>query len=231
MNITNYPFYQAFNHLDDFFGVRVNENDFESIGLHGWRLIGNRRYRKYKYTQDTVDCRLSLPCNMSVIESVHGDFEDYQKTDNVFRDNYRNSVIEQHVESRNTIANTSYQRGKLLNFHQEQDELVFDRNYKNVTVIYRGVIADEEGLPFLNAKEVQAIATYVAYQITYKKAMQTKDQQMFTFAADLKQKWDRACLQARTPERMTQNEMDEILDAMTSWDRKKYGISYKPTLK
>jgi hypothetical protein len=54
---------------------------------------------------------------------------------------------------------------------------------------------------------------------------------MFTFAADLKQKWDRACLQARTPERMTQNEMDEILDAMTSWDRKKYGISYKPTLK
>ena len=34
--------------------------------------------------------------------------------------------------------------------------------------------------------------------------------------------------QARIPESISQNEMNEVLDAKTSWDRKVYGKSYKP---
>lgn len=35
------------------------------------------------------------------------------------------------------------------------------------------------------------------------------------------------CTQARVPEYINQNEMDQILNASTSWDRKRYGRSFK----
>lgn len=34
--------------------------------------------------------------------------------------------------------------------------------------------------------------------------------------------------QARIPDHLSQNEMNEVLDAHTSYDRKVYGKSYKP---
>lgn len=231
MNITNYPFYQAFNHLNDFFGVTLNEEDFETIALNGWRHIGNRQTKRYRYINDTIDNRLPLPCNVHIIESVNADYEDFQKTDNVRRDNYSRLTVESYIEGRSSASNTDYHRGKLLDYHQEGAELVFDKNHKNVSVHYRGIIADDEGLPFLNSKEVEAIATYCAYSTFYKKGLQTKDQQTLALAKDLKASWERACLQARTPERMTQNEMDEILDISTRWDKKRFGVSYKPIIR
>lgn len=231
MNITNFSFYAAFTHLNDFFGIVLPEEDFETIGLNAWAHIGNRRSRWYKLTEDTIDCRIDLPCNADIIESVHSSMEDYQKTDNVFRENHTKLTTEAYIESRNTIQNLAYQRGKLLNFHREENTLVFDKNYKSVTIVYRGIIADDEGLPFLNRKEMEAVATYCAYVHLYKKALQTKDSITLQFSKDLKSSWEKACLQARTPERITQNEMDDILDVSTRWDRKRYGMSYKPILK
>lgn len=38
----------------------------------------------------------------------------------------------------------------------------------------------------------------------------------------------RACSDARVPEHISQNEMNEILDARTRWDRKQYKKSFKP---
>jgi hypothetical protein len=36
------------------------------------------------------------------------------------------------------------------------------------------------------------------------------------------------CTQARVADHLSQNEVDEILNVSTSWDRKRYGQSYKP---
>lgn len=44
----------------------------------------------------------------------------------------------------------------------------------------------------------------------------------------LEQKWKLLCTQARVPDYINQNEMDEILNVMTSWDRKRFGRSFKP---
>jgi hypothetical protein len=43
-------------------------------------------------------------------------------------------------------------------------------------VVYKGIIADDKGLPTINFKELEAISAYCAYAYTYKKAMVTKDQ-------------------------------------------------------
>lgn len=47
-------------------------------------------------------------------------------------------------------------------------------------------------------------------------------------AQAVKQEWLRACSDARVPEHISQNEMNEIFDARTRWDRKQYKKSFKP---
>ena len=47
---------------------------------------------------------------------------------------------------------------------------------------------------------------------------------------DLKQSWLFHCDQARVAEYVSQEEMNKILDAQTSWNRKVYGKSFKPVM-
>ena len=47
-------------------------------------------------------------------------------------------------------------------------------------------------------------------------------------AQELKQQWLFHCDAARVPEHVSQNEMNSILDALTTWDRKTFGKSNKP---
>lgn len=230
MNVTNYSFYAALTHLQTFFGITLHEDDFETMGMQAWWLIGNKRSRRYKLIQSTVNQRIPQPCNLSLIESVHLPYEDYRTTNNINKNDNSNLVIEQFVENRKDRNSATYQRGKLIDFYQEENDLVFDKDYNDLIIIYKGIIADENGLPFINQKEMVAIATYCAYAYTYKKAYTTKDSQLFQFAADLQKKWNRACLQARTPEYMSQNDMDAILDVQFRWDRKRYNQSYKPII-
>ena len=44
----------------------------------------------------------------------------------------------------------------------------------------------------------------------------------------LEQNWKTLCTQARVPDFINQNEMDEILNVSVSWDRKRFGKSFKP---
>jgi hypothetical protein len=47
-------------------------------------------------------------------------------------------------------------------------------------------------------------------------------------ASYMEQEWKRLCTRARVPDYLNQNEMDEILNVSTSWDRKRFGKSFKP---
>ena len=62
----------------------------------------------------------------------------------------------------------------------------------------------------------------------FKKALLTRDQASMQLAQMLEQKWLKLCTQARVPDYINQNEMDEILNVATSWDRKRFGKSFKP---
>jgi len=50
------------------------------------------------------------------------------------------------------------------------------------------VIVDEEGLPTLNSKELDAIAVFCAYSYFYKNALMTRDQLTFQLSKDLEGK-------------------------------------------
>ena len=79
----------------------------------------------------------------------------------------------------------------------------------------------------LSDKEVMAIATYVAYVQKYKQGLITNNANIIQVANVLKSDWLRYCDAARVPDYINQNDMNEILNIKTSWDRKTYNKSYK----
>ena len=169
------------------YGVDADPIELEDIALIGWELIGNKHTRLYKYISETTGKRLKLPCNVDIIESVTGPMFDARTTgpdyDGV---DYSAQYIEAYAEGSKSDTSTLYTAGKLLNYRLEGDELVFDREYSKVCVLYHGIIVDDEGLPLITDKEMLAIATYIAYSYTYKKSLLQKDGNLIQLASVIK---------------------------------------------
>lgn len=212
------------------YGVNMDENSFEDIALSGWELIGNRQTRLYRYTDCTLDKRIKLPCNVDIIEAVYAGIPDSNYSSPIsFTGNINNITTESLLENMKTKHHNLYDSNSLVHYRLEGNELVLDDDYDNVVILYHGIIVDEDGLPYLNDKEVQALALYCAYSDLYKKSLMVRDANIFQFASALKSDWLRACNAARIRP-MSQNEFDDILDVRTRWDRKQYGKSFKPVL-
>lgn len=222
------PFYSVLSHLSDFYDITIDDLTFENIGMHAWDHIGNKNYRLYRYHTTVQNKEVKLPCNMLDVEAVIADEIDFRMPDNVSKWNYTNYETELYVESMHRNTEPFYKSGKLVDYQQVGNVLHFERTEFGVTIIYKGVLADDTGLPTLNFKEVDAIAKYCAFVQLQKKALSTKDQSTFQLAQVLKQQWQFAADDARTPIILNQNDMDRILDVQTTWDRKKFGISFKP---
>lgn len=227
-------FNTAYTQLRDLYGITLPVDEFENIGLIAWDKIGNRNTRLYKYQTVPLENELKeyyveLPCNTHLIEAVTADYEDYQKTDPMRRANQNtNAWQESYVESRKFNTNHLYASGKFIKYWQEGNTLFLADKFNKVNILYKGIITDSEGLPQLNTFESQAIAAFCAYTETFKEALVSRDANLMQFAQVLEAKWKKLCDQARIPLYLSQNEMDEILNVNTSWDRKRFGKSYKP---
>lgn len=234
MNDYKFPFNSVYTHALDLFGVEIDPNIFEEVAITAWDKIGNRQYGLYKLSETPIQVdkntwSIQLPCNADEIEAVTASYEDIQKTSNI-RDypDLHNAYIEEYIESWKYNTNPLYQSGKFIKYRKENNELLFDYYFPVVNVLYKGYIADDEGLPFLTEKEVHAIAVYCAYIHDLKSARVSRDRASMEMAMYMEQKWNKACMQARIPKYINQNEMDEILNVANSWDRKRFGKSFKP---
>ena len=222
-------FYAAKSHLYEFFGIDIDNETFETIGMHAWDKINNKAYRFYRYRGLVKDLKLELPCNADIIEYVQGSAES-SGTTNPVSDTaaYNTSAnIEDWIENNKTAGSIYYGRGHYLDYTQSGTTLFFTRDNIWVNVLYKGIVLDEEGLPKINFKEQEAIAKYCAFVDLQKKAMITKDQSTMQLAIMMKQEWNQACGQARTPIYFSQNQMDKVLDVQASWDRKRFNKSFK----
>ena len=230
----SYPFKTAYTQIRELYGITLFPDEFESLGLIAWDRIGNERYRWYKYQATPEQTEegawfVDLPCNISEIEAVTADYEDYQKTTpTTIAGNNQNGWIEGYIETRKYNTSFYYSPGKFIKYTLDGSRMWLADRFNVVNVLYKGVIVDDEGLPELNESEVDAIAAFCAYTDTFKKALVVKDQTTLTFAQILEQKWLKKCTQARIPSSLSQNDMDEILNVSTSWDRKRFGKTFKP---
>jgi len=232
--MAQYSFHTAYTQARELYGLELNPDEFETLGVIAWDKIGNKQYKLYKYqvepTQnDLNEWYVDLPCNVDIIEAVTADYEDYQKTSNQHLAGHtQNGWIEGYIESRKYNTGTLYSGGKFIKYRQEGNQLKLSDKFNKVNILYKGFVADEDGLPYLSAKEVDAIAAFCAYVSDFKAARLTRDANTFQMSQVMEQKWKSLCTQARVPEYINQNEMDEILNVSVSWDRKRFGKSFKP---
>lgn len=224
-------FYQAMFQANLLYNLEMLPEDFEEIGLIAWNFIGNKTTRLYKYTTP-VDCEtlsVKLPCNADIIESVTYCFEDWNRSTNSTPNGDINSqFVESYIEGRKQFNSPLYNSGRFVKYERVGDTLYFDQSYGAVTILYKGIQLDDNGLPMINDKESIAIATYCAYVSKFKEGMISNNKDTLYFAELLKNNWLKYCDAARVPAHISQNEMNEILEAKTSWDRKLYNKSYKP---
>ena len=214
------------------YGVDASSTDFEDMAMNAWELIGTKHTRLYRYVANTVNNILELPCNLDVIESVHIPINDAQMTSNQTVFNSTETLfIEDYIDAWKRLEDPLWQNGKLVKYRVGNNELYFKRNYRNVMVIYHGVIVDDEdGLPLVNDKEINAIAAYVGYALTYRDGLKLRDSNLISMSQIMKGDWFRYCNAARIPSHFSQNDMDAILDVKVRWDRKQFGKSLKPKL-
>lgn len=213
------------------YGIEIPPEDAEEIGLIAYNFIGNKRYKLYRYCTK-VDCKtlsVDLPCNCREIEAITYDFEDWNYTSNIKDYGDINSqFIENYNETQKQFKHNLYQSGRFVHYERVGDTIYLDKDYGKIHILYYGEVLDNDGLPELTDKEVDAIACYIAMTIYYKKGLQTANQLFTQQAIDLRREWSKLCDAARVSEYISQNEMNEILDAKTSWNRKIYRKSLKP---
>lgn len=222
-------FYTAMFQANMLYGVTINPDDFAEIGLIAWNLIGNKNTRLYKYSA-TLDENNSveLPCNADVVEAVTTDYEDWNYTSNKNNlGDVNSALIEGYIEGMKSNQSPFYINGSYVNYERVGNTLYFPTNYKNVNILYKGILLDDEGLPQITDKEALAIATYVAYTQKFKEGIITNNAAITNMANLLKAEWIKYCDAARVTY-LNQNDMDNVLEAKTNWNRKIFNKSYKP---
>lgn len=219
----------AFSFANTFYGVNLKESDFEEIALNAWELIGTKHTELKEFIGNVEDGFLELPCDCVEIELVSLPIVDADITDTLINGLDTESIaVETFIELRPNLSTPYYNGEKFVKYKQIGNRLQFDRNYRDVLVKYHGVIMDDNDLPLINDKEMRAIAAYVAYATIYKEGLMKRDSNIISMANVIKSEWLQYCNAARVSSNLSQNDMDAILDAKTTWDRKKYGISYHP---
>ena len=218
------------------YGIEMNDEDMEELGLLAWELIGNKKRKFYRYTTNInpIDNSVTLPCNAldingdSCVELVTACHEDWGEVTNTtdFGD-LNSSYTEQYIEATKAFQGPYYMPGKVLKYEQVGDTLYFTHNYGRINILYKGVIFDEDGLPEISDKEAMAIATYIAYIVKFKEGLKTNNGDTIKLSQTLELKWKTQCDQARVKQ-LSQNDMDAILEVGASWDRKRFSKGYKP---
>ena len=216
--------------MDNLYGITLPEDAFEELALNAWNLIGNKRYRLYRYSACIdQDNKIELPCNADIVEAVTASWEDWKDVSNLLPNgDIRSAYVEEYIEARKRFHSPLYQGGKFLPYERVGDTLYFDKDYGKVNILYKGVILDEDGLPQVNEKEALAIATYIAFATKQKQGWITNNQNIIQLAQYLYQQWLKYCDSARVPLSIDQNTMNQVLDAKSSWNRKIYNKTYKP---
>ena len=224
-------FYTAYPLIKQLYGVEITPEDFEEIGYYAWKHIGNKFTKLYRYTVNLPcdDNSLILPCNCDRLEAVTYGWEDWNFTTNkTANGDYNSQFTENYIESRKTTKAPLYMSGRYAKYEKVGNKLYFDKDYGVINILYKGIMLDNEGLPYITDKEALAIATYCAMTQLRKTGLSSHNNEILQEYQMLNQEWLKLCSAARVPDYISQNEWNEILDVNSNWNRKIYNKSFKP---
>lgn len=217
------------------YDIDINDMDtLIEIGLVAYGFIGNKN-TQLKSEIVNVDQKTGLvkiPCKADLIEAITDPrVEDWSYTSNVKNFGDWNTLnVEQYIEKSKQSIDPLYISGRFIKYRREGNYIYVNENLQQVCILYHTEELDEEDLPLINDKEAIAIADYIAYTIKYKEALRSNNSAVFQMAQTIKKQWQIHCDAARVPEYVNQNEMNDLLEVMSSSNRKVHGRSYKPTV-
>ena len=217
-------FHVAISQAQTLYDVEGDQEDLEEIGLIAYKKIGNKNTILKRVTLPIVNGVVTLPCDINIIEAVTYCHEDFNYTNNLTYDG--SAETEEYIESQKAFTDSFYMSGKFVKYRKVKNKLYINQPCGHVSILYHTELDDD--LPDITESEADAIALYIAYTLKYKEALKTHNQIILAESKDLGNQWKVACDQARVPEYMSQNDMDQALNAKTSWDRKQYNKSFKP---
>jgi hypothetical protein len=234
-------FLNAKYRMKELFGITMQEEDFIEKAYRIYRRTGNVAVAIHQLCVEVQNCIVKLPCNVEFVDAVtthdmsevfkedvffsyeenHGPMtSSYYLPDAMLSAPNRVNITKSQLHyDGQLIPYTIVGKNECLKFNEEMEG-------QKVFIIYRGQILDEDGLPALTNKEVDALAHWVAYEDTQKRVFM-KEPGMAEILAYIKPlaevKFQAACI----PEYLSQNFFDELLNAKTRMDRKVYGSSYR----
>ena len=217
------------------YDIDINDMDtLIEIGLVAYNFIGNKNTQLVADIVN-VDMRtglVNLPCKADLVEAItYPKIEDWNYTSNTKNFGDFNTLnVEQYIEKSKQSVDPLYVSGRLIKYRREGNYIYVNEKVDVVCVLYHTEQLDEEDLPLINDKEAIAIADYIAYTIKYKEALRSNNSNVFQMAQTIKKQWLLHCDAARVPEYVNQNEMNDLLEIMSSSNRKVHGRSYKPTV-
>ena len=229
--MTKYPLYTALSQLYEIYGIEMDEDTFETYAMSAYNKIGNKDYRVHiMKAHPKCDPKggwyIERPCDMNSIEAITLNFESAAETSS--KENFPglfNHDVEQWIEGNKRMPNELYLPGKFVKYKELGDRIYFTEPYSEVNILYKEQYLDEDGLPYINDKELDAIVAYCAYVHDFRQARLTKDANTMQIAQLEEARWKQLCSAARVPMEMSQNTVNELLDTMTSWDVHSHGVS------
>lgn len=217
------------------YDIDINDMDtLIEIGLVAYNFIGNKNTQLVADIVN-VDMRtglVNLPCKADLVEAItYPKVEDWNYTSNTKNFGDSNTLnVEQYIEKSKQFVDPLYVSGRLIKYRREGNYIYVNEKVDVVCVLYHTEQLDEEDLPLINDKEAIAIADYIAYTIKYKEALRSNNSNIFQMAQTIKKQWLLHCDAARVPEYVNQNEMNDLLEIASSYNRKVHGRSFKPTV-
>lgn len=185
-----FPLLTVESELYDRFGVEIPDEDvLISWCLSCLKKIGNAnvilKVIKVHPVYDEVNklwC-IELPCNCHSVEAVTTCFEsgrEVSATDDFLA--YKTYNVENWIESFKHNLSQYYLSGTFVKYTQVGDKLYFNEPHHALNILYKHELLDEEGLPLLSEKELDACVYYCLWTNDLKNARVQKDQASLSMA-------------------------------------------------
>ncbi len=236
----NLTFLTAMSGLYSMWKIYVDEKDFIELAYPIWRSIGNIATIEHSFLATVPeDGVIQLPdgCEF-VVDVTSSEYRNVLGEDNSELSYYTSSRGQESemTPDKHELSATSaskqrenYDYGERVNFDlgdgyiRITSSLLVDYD---VTIVYKAIDTDEDGLPLLNDKEVTAL-TYNVALILAQRDLFAKIQGAADTIKMLQPLAERALVAAKMPETISDAALDKVLDIKTNRDFKQFGSTMK----
>jgi hypothetical protein len=206
------------------YGLELDIFTVKELGAKVLKNIGNIYQTVYLYVGQMVNGELDVPCDASHIISVSNnliiDYTGYPRHYN--KEIYELQMLPE-VKRVGEYLRYRYENGKLL-FYAEVVGADKPELNETVYVVYTSQLVDERGFPKITWYEKEAIAAYCYYIDLRKRA--TVGLANGNLLQMYEKEYKRRVNEARVPEKITRNLIDEVLNLKFGYGLKSYGNSF-----